>query len=238
MRLWGWGDFISILLLCEGGWWWLRCLLHHCGRESDQLPHLQQTLQSRICKFSSETQTYFLFVVITETLNVFFLYSRTPTVLAPTSNAPCWTYWTFLSWTRKPSDCSLQGLTKHRVCVKMYVLLVRLYRIKWWVGGLFFKLISFAEVEMKSTYVQGPRVRCMYRQCQTVSRYWCSSVQTSGLYRQCLSEPLMYKKGHKNEDYSICSLLLVQPENFKLNDCSVASSHILSSRSQRWCNIF
>lgn len=48
----------------------------------------------------------------------------------------------------------------------------------------------------------------------------------------------MYKKGHKNEDYSIWSLLLAQPENFKLNDCSVASSHILSSRSERWCNIF
>lgn len=169
---------------------------------------------------------------------MFFLYSRTPTVLAPTSNAPCWTYWAFLSWTRKPSDCSLQGLTKHRVCVKMYVLLVRLYRIKWRVGGLFFKLISFAEVVMKSTYVQGPGVRCMYRQSQTVSRYWCSSVQTSGLCRQCLSEPLMYKKGNKNEDYSIWSLLWAQPENFKLNDCSVASSHILSSRSERWCNIF
>lgn len=36
--------------------------------------------------------TYFLFAVVTETFNTFFLYSRTPTVLAPTSNVPCWTY--------------------------------------------------------------------------------------------------------------------------------------------------
>lgn len=199
MHLCGWVDF-WILLVCKGGWWWLRCLLHHCGWESDQLPHLQQTIQSRDCKFSSEKQTCFLFGVATETLNMFFLNSRTPTVLAPTSNVLWWTCWTSLSWTRKPSDCSLQGLTKHRICVKIYVLLLRLTRIKWWVGGLFFKLISFTEVVMESAYFQSPHVHCMYRQSQTVSGYWCSSVQISGLYRQCLSEPLMYKKGHKNED--------------------------------------
>lgn len=60
VRLWRRSDFWA-LPLCAGGRWWLRRLLHHRGRESDQLPHLQQTLQSRNCKFSVKSRMFSLF---------------------------------------------------------------------------------------------------------------------------------------------------------------------------------
>lgn len=45
-----------ITFVFKGCWWWLRCLLHHCWWGPHQLPHLQQTLKPRNCKFDILSQ--------------------------------------------------------------------------------------------------------------------------------------------------------------------------------------
>lgn len=46
---------VFAVLCSQGGWWWLWCLLHYCWWKPHQLPHLQQILELRNCKFNSSS---------------------------------------------------------------------------------------------------------------------------------------------------------------------------------------
>lgn len=103
--------YFVISFVFQGCWRWLWCLLHHCWWEPHQLPHLQQTLKPRNCKFTTTFKSNYISVydIMMWIWTIFAIHCRTPIVLAPTSDSPCWTSWISSSWTRKPSECLLCG---------------------------------------------------------------------------------------------------------------------------------